>query len=132
MRSQPPTTAAQTEFLAALAEWSGRNVSEFPMDRPPCPGVGSLDEDAILAKVFAEVASKIRCHEHCVVLGIITSAIVACQDRLERVWNAARGAHSGQVAQRRTRSETRQYEAMIAVLRAWHEALFDQMVGVAA
>lgn len=132
MPFHPPTTAAKTEFLDALASWSGRALSEFPTSAPPVTATGSADEDAILAKVFAALAADAPFYAPTHSSALLTGAIVRYQRHIDMAWDAARSSKSGHVADRSAWRELRLYEQMVAVLHLWHEAIFDRTVGVAA
>lgn len=135
MRTEPPFTADQTAFLSALAEWSGRMLADFPTAAPPCPAVGTAEEDAVLATIFAQLAVSAPYFAPSNNLAIITSAITAHQRRYDLMLDHARGIRAGDVADsaaRRTWVETKPYKAMIDVLHVWNSALLDQMLGVAA
>lgn len=132
MRPEPPITADQATFLSALAEWSGRLHPEFPTDHAPCPGVGSIDEDAILAQVFAAMASSRPYYASSHSLSILTSAIIRHQRHLDMAWDAARSSKAGKVADRKAWSDLRPYEAMIGILHSWHSDLHDRAMEEAA
>lgn len=129
MLANPPFTADQTEFLSALGEWSGR--TEFPLSAPPCGGCGSEDEDAILAQIFAEVASAPTDYATSR-MALLTAAITVHQAKLDAAWDAARSSKPGTVADRSTWARLRPYQGMIYVLHSWLGALWAQQIGGAA
>lgn len=115
MRTLPPITAAQTEFLAALTAWSGRPFDEFPSATPPCNALGTAPEDGTLAAIFVGIAN------------LDSSNMVALRlDRLheltkihERHYLAALSAdpHAFEALAA--------YRAMIDVVRSWFVAIYS-------
>lgn len=132
MFANPPITADQARFLSAMKEWAGRTPDDFPTDRPPCGGSGSSDEDAILAKVLAEVASTSPFYAPSHALAVVTAAIAVHQRRIDVAWDAARASGPGVVADRTAWKEIKPYEAMVAVLHSWLGALWAASVEGAA
>lgn len=121
MRIPPPSTATQTEFLSALAAWSGRPFDEFPNDAPPCGALGSLPEDRTLAAIFVGIAS--------------TTGPTALSDRMVRLHNLtvlhARHYQRALAADPYAVQLLADYGAMILVIHDWFQSL-DATVGQVA
>ncbi|WP_152565758.1 hypothetical protein [Devosia riboflavina] len=85
-----------------------------------------------MAKLFSAVASPAPYFPPTHSMAVLTAAIIVHQRRLDTAWNAARSSAPGVVADRSAWTELRPYEAMIAVMHGWLDALWTRFVGEVA
>ena len=127
-RSTFQSRSEADRFIASLQEWAGKPLTAFSRSYPPCSSVGSADEDAILAGVFALIASEWPFHSPSHFLGLLAGIIGVHERRFQQLVDISRIVNKGPM-QRRTWSETKPYQQMLAVLSTWADAIYDEMLG---